>query len=321
MSKIAYTDWRPRAATWGIVDSANEIIEDIWGSQGFEMTVRQLYYQFIGRDVLPDDWIDEEYNLAHNLAPNTKNTPKNYGRLKALITKARMAGFIDWDAIEDRTRSLTSWRTFDSAAQAIWEARAYFTLEKWERQPCYVEVWIEKEALSGVFERICSELEVPFFACRGYASVTSQHVAARRLEEKIAEGKQVTIFHFGDHDPSGVDMTRDTDDKMRLFEAYGVEVDRRALNIDQCEGLPPNPAKFTDARAAGYIEEYGLDSWELDALSPSALSELVRDAVYEVRDADLWSEAVADDAKAKTELQAITDHYSEIAEYAVGLGS
>ena len=177
-------------------------------------------------------------------------------------------------------------------------------------------MWIEKDALSGVFSRICSELEVPFFACKGYTSLSAMWRASQRLIRKAQAGKEVTIFHFGDHDPSGIDMTRDIIDRLYDFHS-SLEVRRIALNMDQVEEFdpPPNPAKMSDSRAEAYVDEYGYESWELDALDPSTLSDLVREQVDQLRDEDLWAEAVAEETEAKRTLQLITENYDSVADY------
>ncbi len=110
------------------------------------------------------------------------------------------------------------------------------------------------------------------------------------------EEQKPMILHFGDHDPSGIDMTRDIRDRLNMFVniGEGVQVERLALNMDQVEQYnpPPSPAKITDSRAADYIQEYGHDSWELDALDPSVISDLINVRVMELRNDVLWQEKV-----------------------------
>jgi len=304
MPRIAYEEWSPRPETVALIQQANSIIRQ-YQAQGYLLTLRQLYYQFVARALIP-------------------NTQKSYNNLGGVIAKARMAGWIDWEAIEDRTRNLVKWQTDDSPQAAIARLRRHFTLEKWERQPAYVEVWVEKEALAGVFERICNTLEVPFFACRGYVSLSEMWSASQRLRERSEEGKQTIILHFGDHDPSGIDMTRDINDRVETFAGYdaAVEVWRIALNMPQVQQYspPPNPAKLTDSRADDYVAKYGRQSWELDALDPATLSALVQAEVDSVRDQDLWDESVEEEEEAMRHLQAISDRYDEVTAYLDGKG-
>ena len=242
-----------REASLSLISHANQIIEE-YEAQGFILTLRQLYYQFVARALLA-------------------NTVRSYKRLGAVISEGRLAGLIDWDSIEDRTRELKEKSHWLSPASVIRAAQRGYRLDRWATQPHYCEVWIEKEALAGVVERICTHLDVPFFACRGYVSQSEQYVAGKRLEGEACS-RPVTIFHLGDHDPSGIDMTRDNDDRLAMFSGGdNVEVERIALNMDQVEQYhpPPNPAKTTDSRYGAYIERYGEESWELDALTRRCL--------------------------------------------------
>jgi hypothetical protein len=293
MPKIAYKSIKLGKDSLAIVEQANEIIAE-YDAQGYSLTLRQLYYQFVSRDILP-------------------NTQQSYKRLGSIVNDARLAGLIDWNAIEDRTRNLHKLPAWNDAADLISSNIDYFRLPKWDDQPYYVEVWIEKEALAGVFERICDELQVPFFACRGYTSQSEMWVAGQRLKRNARKGKEVVILHFGDHDPSGVDMTRDITDRLELFMG-GLEVKRLALNMEQVEEHepPPNPAKITDSRASNYISIYGDESWELDALEPDVLAGLVRDFVEEVRDDDLWAAAVEREDEHKRLLGEVSKHWDKI---------
>ena len=317
--KRAYTPWNPKPDTLVMVLRAEEVINEL-RAQGFVLTLRQLYYQLVARDLFPAErrwrWTGTSWVRDPN---GTINAQPNYKWLGELMTRGRLAGMIDWWSMEDRGRSLTAWVEHSGPQEAIQEARDRFNLEKWQRQPEYCEVWIEKDALSGVFSRICGELEVPFFACKGYTSLSAMWRASQRLRRKTQEGKKVTIFHFGDHDPSGIDMTRDIIDRLYDFNA-DLEVKRIALNMDQVEEFdpPPNPAKMSDSRAEGYVQEYGYESWELDALDPSTLSDLVRAEVDQIRDEDVWAEALAEEVEAKRTLQLITENYESVADYVEG---
>ena len=118
--------------------------------------------------------------------------------------------------------------------------------------------------------------------------------AACRIQRQIEnEGKQEAfIIHLGDHDPSGIDMTRDIQERMDLFGA-DVTVDRIALTWEQIElyNPPTNPTKLTDSRATGYIKEYGYDCWELDALEPRVIEQLIIDTVMNLTDLHLYEDA------------------------------
>ncbi len=84
-----------------------------------------------------------------------------------------------------------------------------------------------------------------------------------------------------------------------MFAGVPVQVVRLALNMPQIEqyNCPPDPAKLTDSRAVGYVEEYEFSSWELDALDPAVLRELIRDAVWKLRNDAKWDEALSKEAE------------------------
>lgn len=297
MSKIRYQKKRFGADSLALIRKANEIIEDYQG-QGFVLTLRQLYYQFVSRDLLP-------------------NTVQSYKRLGSVINDARLAGEIDWEAIEDRTRNLHSLASWDDPADIVAGAARQFKTDLWATQPCRVEVWVEKEALAGVFEGVCDKLRVPMFCCRGYTSQSEMWVASQRLLGWLEKDQEVHILHFGDHDPSGIDMSRDIQDRIRMFGVSQLQFERLALNMDQVEAYspPPNPAKSTDSRFAGYIKEYGEESWELDALEPSALAELVQDQVEGLRDPDKWEDAELKEFELRETLVKASKNWDRVAKF------
>jgi hypothetical protein len=273
--KQQFQEFKFQPATIATIEQAVEIIEE-YQAQGFVLTLRQLYYQFVARDLVP-------------------NTERSYNRIGDIVNKGRLAGLIDWDAIEDRTRSVTNWVRRRSPRHAIELAREHYGIDMWQNQTYRVEVWIEKEALAGVIHEICGRYDVPYFSCRGYVSQSEQYAAGRRAASAWAfEDKEMKIIHLGDLDPSGVDMTRDNQDRLHLFGGQTVDVNRIALNESQIAqyGPPPNPAKQTDSRFAAYAERYGYESWELDALEPQVMVDLIEKTILEYRDDDAWQERV-----------------------------
>ena len=297
MPLIRYEDLTFKPETQAVIDQANVIIAE-YAAQGYDLTLRQLYYQFVSRDFIP-------------------NNQKAYNRLGDIVSKGRRAGLIDWDAISDRTRNLRRVSTWESPASIVEAVAQQFKYDRWENQQTYVECWFEKDALMGVFERIANELRVPFFSCRGYTSDSEVWGAAQRLRMQTRTGKDVVILHFGDHDPSGLDMTRDIGDRLRLFGARSVDVRRLALNMDQVEQYepPPNPAKITDSRFEQYAAEYGDESWELDALDPTTLADLVRNEVNSIIDQTQWDEDEEREDQAREELSAISEKYDDVVKF------
>ena len=171
-------------------------------------------------------------------------------------------------------------------------------------QENYIEVWVEKEALVDVVAKAARKLDIPYFACRGYVSQSEMWAASRRF----SPNKVNYIIHLGDHDPSGVDMTRDISDRMELFGAV-VEVKRIALNFDQIQEFapPPNPAKITDSRSTSYIKRYGRESWELDALNPALINRLITDTVLKLTDMGEWERQKAIQRKEKEKMESYRD--------------
>ena len=279
-----------------MIQKANEIIGE-YARQGFDLTLRQLYYQFVSRDLIP-------------------NTQKDYKNLGSIVNDARLAGLIDWDAIVDRTRELRSLSHFTGPEEIIEACSQQFNLDRWADQPYRPEVWIEKDALVGVFERVCRELDVPLLSCRGYTSQSEMWGAAQRMLRYKHKRQKPIVFHFGDHDPSGKDMSRDIVDRLELFIRGEMKFERLALNMDQVEQYspPPNPAKITDSRASAYIAEFGDESWELDALEPTVLADLVRNAIEGIVDEDKMAERTAEQVEHREMLSKIAERYDEVQE-------
>lgn len=265
--------------TLDLIGLSNNIISEYEG-KGLMMTLRQLYYQLVQRGIIA-------------------NKSTEYSRLGSIISDGRLAGLVSWSALEDRNRQLKGLRTYDAPGKALREAREGYRIDLWAGQPWRPEVWVEKAALEGVIASICNELRVDFFSCRGYNSQSEQWAAGNRFANYVRRGQRPIIFHLGDHDPSGLDMTRDNRDRLTMFAGTPILVQRLALNWPQIEALrpPPNPTKSTDSRADGYRNLYsrgvpGEESWELDALSPEFIRDLIRQAVLQVRDPKLWAEAL-----------------------------
>jgi hypothetical protein len=279
---IWYTTKRFGDDALALIGQANVIIDE-YVKRGYPLTLRQLYYQFVSRDLLP-------------------NKIASYNRLGSVISDARLAGLVSWTAIEDRGRNLMGLRTVASPADAIRAARDSYRLDLWADQRYRPEVWVEKQALEGVIAVACNRLRIDYYATKGYDSQSQAWRAGQRMAQYVRRGQRPVVFHLGDHDPSGIDMTRDIGDRLTLFTGVPVMVVRLALNRDQVDRYdpPPNPAKMTDSRAAAYVEEHGESSWELDALNPEIIHGLIEDAVSKLRDEDAWSAALAREAADKT---------------------
>lgn len=297
MPRIAYISKRFSPASVEIIHQANIIIDE-YSEMGYDLTLRQLYYQFVARDLLP-------------------NSMRSYKRLGSIVNDARLAGLIDWDAIQDRTRNVQTNAHWDSPAEIVQACADQFRTDMWKNQDYHVEVWIEKDALIGVISNICKKMDLPHFSCRGYTSQSEMWRAAQRLAAASDRGQTPVILHLGDHDPSGIDMSRDIRDRVELLGCHNLTFKRLALNIEQVRQYdpPPNPAKLTDTRAADYVLEFGSSSWELDALAPNVIEELISDAVDEYVDAERWAESQDEQQRGRDQLRQIADRWDDIMEF------
>lgn len=294
--KFAFSDQkRLRNTTRKLIEQANGIIGEMQ-KLGYRLTLRQLYYQFVSRALLA-------------------NKQSNYVMLGGAVDTGRKMGLIDWNAIEDRTRRLRSTPTFGSPQDFLaTAASSWYATDLWQGSRVYCEFWVEKDALLGVVERPCDDFRIPYFACRGYASSSALFDAGRRLMLQRRAGKEVIVFHMGDHDPSGIDMTRNNEEMLRMYSQGDVTVKRIALNMDQVEQYdpPPNPAKETDSRFAQYADIYGEESWELDALDPGVLDRLIRENIRETMDLSIFAGHREQEAIHKAQFSRIADNWDDI---------
>lgn len=291
MPNIQYKEINFRQSSLDLIKLVNQVIQE-YQAQGYELTLRQAYYQLVARGYIP-------------------NNERSYKNIGNLINDGRLAGLIDWYAITDRTRNLRGNSHWDTPAEVIESAKYSYRLDKWEGQPNYVEVWVEKDALVDVVGQACRPLDVPFFSCRGYTSQSEMWAAAQRFIRRD-DREQRIIIHLGDHDPSGIDMTRDIQERLEMFGA-DVMVKRVALTMEQIDFYtpPPNPAKLTDSRCWGYIQKFGNESWELDALEPKVITDLITEQVTMYRDDTLYQQVCDQERREKRELQLLCDNYSE----------
>lgn len=281
---------------------AREIISE-FARQGFRaLTLRSIYYQFVARDYI-------------------ENNFQSYKRLADILNCARLAGEIDWSSITDNVRNLDTPSAWDDGVDMMNSAASWFRRNPWEDRDVRIEVWVEKDAVVGFVQPVTRRYRVPLFACRGYTSQSEAYSAGKRIGRYIAEGKRVLVLHLGDHDPSGIDMSRDNEQRLRMFSGTEDDSDfefrRIALNWDQIQQYnpPANFAKITDSRArgpGGYIATYGEDSYELDALSPTAIDEIITANIEPEVDQESWDAVMAEEAATQGELETLRDHYASL---------
>ncbi len=294
--KVQYREISLRSDTLKLIEFINSLI-DTYMAQGFTLSVRQLYYQLVARDLI-------------------ENTERSYKRIASIINDGRLAGLIDWDAIEDRNRDIEKKASWESGASLVRACAEQFHMDMWDNQGERIFVIVEKAALAGVLGGVCKEYDVPLLAARGYPSVSIvREMALEHIIPAIEAGQFVTLLHMGDHDPSGIDMTRDLKDRFAMFLGEDLmddfSLERIALEMSQIEekNPPPNPAKTTDSRFNEYRKRFGDESWELDALEPSYLVNLVSTEFNKRIDDDQWAIKKAEIDAWRKKLKVTADAY------------
>jgi hypothetical protein len=284
MGKIQYRDTKFRKDSLIRINQMVEIVEK-YQEQGLRLTARQLYYQFVAGGLI-------------------ENKIQSYKNLTNLLTDARYAGLIDWDAIEDRGREPAIPSQWNSLNDLVDSAVASFRLPRWETQPKYCELWVEKQALAGVLEPMADEFHVVLSVNKGYSSASAMFDAANRFKRR-GHNKDKILFYLGDHDPSGEDMVRDIEDRLVEFGVRRLTVTKLALTWEQIQEFepPPNPVKMSDSRQAAYVEKYGEECWEVDALPPDELQRIIREAFEEEIDEEAMEEVKTREQRGKDALR------------------
>jgi hypothetical protein len=242
-----------------------------------ELTLRALHYQLVGLGMT--------------------NTIQHYKRVVAAMEVARWENVVEFEAFSDLDRVMIGETAGEETTveEKIEEARYQidawmrsYSKNRWENQPYYAEVFIEKKALQGVFQGVCRNNKIALGACKGYPSLTFLYEASTRFKDADAQGKRCVILYFGDYDPSGEDIPRSVGENLQRMGA-DVEVRRFALFEEQVRewNLPPAPVKLTDSRTANWD---GIGQVELDAVRPEQLKEMLQEAIDSVFDYDLLRE-------------------------------
>jgi len=261
----------------------NDIIEE-YQEQGYRLTLRQLYYQLVSRDIIP-------------------NKVTEYGKLSTLLVKGRMGGEVDWEAIEDRLRipNLPYW--VHGIKDAINDTIRTYRLNRMKGQDVYIELWAEKDALSSILKKVTYQYHIRLMINRGYSSCTAMYDAFNRIQS-YGWGKEIIILYLGDHDPSGLDMIRDISDRLVEFGTHPV-IEHVALTQEQIEEYnpPPNPTKVADPRAKWYISKFGDTSWEVDALEPQVLISMLESRIKTLIDIPKYEAIVKQEKEDKFKLK------------------
>jgi hypothetical protein len=273
-----------------LLEKVNIVLED-YARQGYVLTLRQLYYRLVTQNVIP-------------------NRPNEYAKLSDVLTEGRLGGIVDWNSIEDRVRVPKRPYTVDDIDDAISDTVNQYRLDRQLGQKNYVEMWTEKDAISNILYRQTAEYGIPLLVNRGYSSTTAMYESYKRMERAIKRGQVPHVVYFGDHDPSGLDMAlRDIPE--RLNDLFGTDVVCKHIGITmpQIEQFdpPPNPAKITDPRAKWYIGEYGDSSWEVDALEPKDMHDVIHEELSQIIDLDMFEKKKTQEEKERKEIALLPD--------------
>jgi len=262
--------------------SYNEVVLEslkVFRQYDTALTLRQLYYRLVSKHLF-------------------SNTINSYKRLSRLMVRARETRDVPVNCLEDRSRRIlgrgdTGYNSAEdflkqrfANLQSSWKS---FNMPRWDDQPVYLVVSLEKDALSRLVSDIANRYAVRTFPTRGYPSFTYVQNMASYIRNRLKD-KPTVVLYFGDFDPSGIDIERDLTDRLAKYDAGDFSVQRVALNSDQIEQykLPPMPVKKSDARAERFVEEYGNMTVELDALEPTVLKNLVQQAILSHIDLRNW---------------------------------
>lgn len=289
-------NWNRKSLGARIVHKVVEIMEEL--NEYLPMTLRQIHYQLVARTI-----------------PGYANTQNKYKQLSDWLYDARVDGLIPWDSMIDRARQFLDYSGYINQHEYL-NAKLLKTMYGYDRdlmqtQKERLEVWTEKDALASVLGRFASDYCVSVEPCRGFGSGSQFHKVVNRHNEKT-----LRILYFGDHDPSGMWMS-EMDIEQRLQEKHGIDVrmERIGLNIGQVHeyGLDESwqTPKLSDSRSRWYIKNYGTKCWELDALSPPVLGELVRKAIEDRTDMDLFREEQEREKQDRSEIEDIVDGWWE----------
>lgn len=288
-----YKEWKPQAKTLTLLNNLEKVIADFKARGFYPLSLRQIYYQAVARGYIA-------------------NNDKEYNKMGYTVRQAREAGVWDWEAIEDRNRSLIENTHYEDPRERIMYAAYNYAIDKRVTQPNYIECWVEKAALIGVLEPVARKYDVPCFACRGFVSSTANHEAADRFKAQAHRQRRI-ILYGGDYDPDGFSIHQSVCDRLKMFGA-DVELIRIGLTEEQIKKYnpPPAPVKMEGKRAKGFIKEKGTSVWELDALDPQVIADLYAKEIEALTDEDLMEEARQRETKEQNMLYAVYQNWNRI---------
>jgi hypothetical protein len=247
------------------------------------MTVRQVFYQAVSAGVIAKT--EQEYK----------------GTICRLLTRMRKDDELPYSWIADNTRWMRKPKTHSGLQATLEETAKFYRRALWQEQEAYVEIWLEKDALSGVLWEVTSRYDVPLMVTRGYPSFSFLAGAAEAIE---AQGKPAYLYYFGDHDPSGVDISRNVEEQLsELAPCAEIHFERVAVNPWQIGAwnLPTRPTKQSDSRARNFKG----DSVEVDAIEPGMLLKLVEDCITQHIDMEVYRRTLLIEERERETLKAL----------------
>jgi hypothetical protein len=233
-------------------------------AESHPQTDRQIFYQLTSRGVV------------------AKTEKQYHGTVVRLLSSMRLSCEIPFEWIADSTRWMRKPKTHASLQSALRATADAYRRALWDDQGAYVEIWLEKDALSGVLYPLTSEWDVPLMVTRGYASLSFLHHAALTID---ARQQPAFIYYLGDYDPSGLDISRSVESRLREFAPHAeITFARVAVTRSQIDdwGLPTRPTKRSDSRSNGFVGE----SVEVDAIPADVLRLLVTQCISNHVDVD-----------------------------------
>lgn len=234
------------------------VVRDLLEQQSGRISIRHLFYLTVSAGAI-------------------EKTERGYANLKHQLTRWRRSGAIDWGAFSDSSRWYYGDQGYASPRAFLEETIRTYRYNIWEFSDAHVEIWCEKDAIASILLEAADPWRVQVFPFRGFASLTSLYNAGETFRERIAAGKLVHVYYFGDHDPSGVAIDPAACASLRNDFDVEIAFERVAVTAEQIRAyqLPTRPTKRTDSRAGTFAGE----SVEIDAMPRDVLIDLVEQCI------------------------------------------
>ena len=253
------------------------------------LTVRTIHYRMAQSNPPPLRNTHPRYDTGPY-----RNDDDSYGDLSDLLCRGRIAGLVEWESIVDETRPVSVWRKWPEVGAYVREQfdgfLATYRRDLLQSQTEHIELVCEKMTVQGIADRVAHPLCVNTMIGRGFSSVTARYELAQRF---VRSGKErLLLLVVSDHDPEGECIA--TNLVASLTDEFGIdkpiEARRVALTRDQVDRfglLPAGKVKRKSSRAPAFVRKFGDNVYELEALEPAELEDLIRDALLAVIDHDL----------------------------------